>query len=414
MGALARASHPALYDRGLHPDRRLRRGGRRGGGRAADRASTPRRALGDRARAAAAPAGCAPRSGPTARRSRWAGPRPPACAPPGWRRRGRACRSSAAARGFAEAHRRPLRGARRGRARDRAQLDQGLAVLPPDARLDRGRRSAPASGRRAGGRGGAPGVASGGRAWAPSRADGLQAKFSIPYLIAYTLLHGSPTLASFDGGRRRGGSRAPRRSRCAPTAACSSPRPCCSTRRRGAGASRGGAGLARAPAGRGGARAEGRAAWPAAGWRARSTIRSARPPRCSALAGLAPDRPGGRSTIAPPDLAHGNGGTHGRRSADRRRELDREDSQPAGGDRAHADHARHLLLLLVVLHQPGDARPRQGSRRGPRAEAGQLGLGGHARRAHHRPGDRVRVEHERAGSALPGDRGRRTGPPAGR
>jgi 2-methylcitrate dehydratase PrpD len=30
-------------------------------------------------------------------------------------------------------------------------------------------------------------------------ADGLQAKFSIPYLVAFTLLHGPPTVASFDG-----------------------------------------------------------------------------------------------------------------------------------------------------------------------------------------------------------------------
>ena len=29
--------------------------------------------------------------------------------------------------------------------------------------------------------------------------DGLQAKFSIPYLTAYALLHGAPRLASFDG-----------------------------------------------------------------------------------------------------------------------------------------------------------------------------------------------------------------------
>jgi 2-methylcitrate dehydratase PrpD len=32
----------------------------------------------------------------------------------------------------------------------------------------------------------------------PEPADGLQAKFSIPYLTAYTLLHGSPTVESFD------------------------------------------------------------------------------------------------------------------------------------------------------------------------------------------------------------------------
>ena len=33
----------------------------------------------------------------------------------------------------------------------------------------------------------------------PEPADGLLAKFSIPYLTAYTLLHGPPTVESFDG-----------------------------------------------------------------------------------------------------------------------------------------------------------------------------------------------------------------------
>jgi 2-methylcitrate dehydratase PrpD len=33
----------------------------------------------------------------------------------------------------------------------------------------------------------------------PEPADGLQAKFSIPYLTAYTLLHGPPVVESFDG-----------------------------------------------------------------------------------------------------------------------------------------------------------------------------------------------------------------------
>ena len=32
----------------------------------------------------------------------------------------------------------------------------------------------------------------------PEPADGLQAKFSIPYLTAYTLMHGPPTVESFD------------------------------------------------------------------------------------------------------------------------------------------------------------------------------------------------------------------------
>jgi 2-methylcitrate dehydratase PrpD len=36
-------------------------------------------------------------------------------------------------------------------------------------------------------------------AWLDDVADGLQAKFSIPYLTAFTLLHGPPGLRSFDG-----------------------------------------------------------------------------------------------------------------------------------------------------------------------------------------------------------------------
>lgn len=36
-------------------------------------------------------------------------------------------------------------------------------------------------------------------AWRDGVEDGLQAKFSLPYLAAYTLLHGAPTLASFEG-----------------------------------------------------------------------------------------------------------------------------------------------------------------------------------------------------------------------
>ena len=83
----------------------------------------------------------------------------------------------------------------RRRARDRGELDQGLALLPPDPRVDRGGAGACGRGRPAvavvhpvslqAARGGTE----------PS--DGLEAKFSIPYLIAYTLEHGEPTLASF-------------------------------------------------------------------------------------------------------------------------------------------------------------------------------------------------------------------------
>jgi 2-methylcitrate dehydratase PrpD len=35
-------------------------------------------------------------------------------------------------------------------------------------------------------------------AYGPRPADGLQAKFSIPYLTAFTLLHGPPRVESFD------------------------------------------------------------------------------------------------------------------------------------------------------------------------------------------------------------------------
>ncbi len=45
-------------------------------------------------------------------------------------------------------------------------------------------------------------------------ADGLQARFSIPYLTAFALLHGAPDVARARGGRRRGGR--VRRCPCAP------------------------------------------------------------------------------------------------------------------------------------------------------------------------------------------------------
>ena len=44
----------------------------------------------------------------------------------------------------------------------------------------------------------------------PEPADGLQAKFSIPYLTAFTLLHGPPDVESFAPGRPRCGAARPR------------------------------------------------------------------------------------------------------------------------------------------------------------------------------------------------------------
>ena len=394
-------------------DRRLRRGGGGGDRRAADRARSRRRALGDRARAAGRRR--------AARRVRLGREGAPG-------RMGRGRRGARRAAGG----RRGERAARRGGARASPRRPAAATrspdePSPPSTRnwikawpcclQTHGSIEAAERAREAGAEPAAVVVhpvslqAAG---VGPEPADGLQAKFSIPYLIAYTLLHGSPTLASFDGVDAEAARRATaidvRTDRglleseavlldaagdelARVEAALGSPeRPLDA------------AALERKVGDLAGDRLAGALDDPERPAAERARARGAR-----ALIGS-----GIRSTMPPPDLAHGNGGTHGRGSADRRRELEREDSQPARGDRAHADHARHLLLLLVVLHQPGDARPRQGPRRGPRAEARQLGLGGHARRAHHRPGDRVRVEHERARSSAPRRRWASTGPRADR
>ena len=143
-----------------------------------------------------APAGCARRSGPTASRCRSASPPPPGSPPRGSPRRARPCRTSASPpRGATPtAASGPTRGDGR---RDRAELDQGVAVLPADPRRDRVRRARSRRRRPDG-----PLVV---LAHPVSRQaagyDGvetpLQAKFSIPYTTAFTLLHGGPRVASF-------------------------------------------------------------------------------------------------------------------------------------------------------------------------------------------------------------------------
>ena len=60
----------------------------------------------------------------------------------------------------------------------------------------------------------------------PEPADGLQAKFSIPYLTAYTLLHGPPVVESFERVDDAAVERAQERSRSSPIARCSSPSSC--------------------------------------------------------------------------------------------------------------------------------------------------------------------------------------------
>ena len=81
---------------------------------------------------------------------------------------------------------------------DRGELDQGLSVLPRDAQPDRGRRSrCAAAGDRPerDHRRRPPGRPPGGRRSTTSR-TALQAKFSIPYLTAFALLHGAPGAAT--------------------------------------------------------------------------------------------------------------------------------------------------------------------------------------------------------------------------
>ena len=205
MGALARASHPALYDRGLHPTAVC------GGVGAAVTAARLMRLDPGAARARPWPSrcwarpGCAPRSARTASRSRWGWP--PAAGVRAARLAAAGARVplEAAARGFAEAAGGAYAEPDPAEPRDRAQLDQGLALLPPDARVDRGRRARPRGGRRAGGGGRCTRCRSRRRRWARSPQDGLQAKFSIPYLIAYTLLHGDAHARELRGGGRRGG-----------------------------------------------------------------------------------------------------------------------------------------------------------------------------------------------------------------
>ena len=147
----------------------------------------------------------------------------------------------------------------------------------------------------------------------PEPADGLQAKFSIPYLIAYTLLHGSPTIASFEAVD-------PEAARRAAAIEVRSDRGLLESEAVLLGAD--GEELARVEAALGSPerpldaaaleRKVGRAGGRPAGGGARRPER----PAAEVLGAGGPSgltAPGGRSTIAPPDLAHGNGGTHGRR-----------------------------------------------------------------------------------------------------
>ena len=208
------------------------------------------RARGRRASRCCGRAGCARRSAPTASRSRsgWRRPRASQAArlaaagadvdagaiaparPASRRRSARAGRT--AADGRARSTRtgsRPIRAACRPTARSRRRCRRARAGVAPGDAVDRRR---------------APGVAAGAPRSTTST-TGSQAKFSIPYLIAFTLLPRRAGRRELRR-RRRARARSPReRSRCAPTRACRVRGACSTAGGATAGARGGGAGVAR-------------------------------------------------------------------------------------------------------------------------------------------------------------------------
>ena len=194
MGALARASHPALYDRGWHPTAVC--GGVGAAVAAARLLGAPRehavalallRAGGLRAafgsHGKSLQVGLAAASGVRAARLAAAGARVPL---------------EAAARGWEEA----TGGAYAEPEHGRRAIGENWIKAWPCCLQTHGAIEAAASIR---GRDAAAGltvmvhpVSLQAAAVGPEPADGLQAKFSIPYLTAYTLLHGPPGVESFE------------------------------------------------------------------------------------------------------------------------------------------------------------------------------------------------------------------------
>ncbi len=193
MGSIARASHPALYDRGIHPTAAC------GGVGAATAAAALMRLDADTTRSTVAIAllgaaglraafgsdgkalqvGLASAAGVRAARLAQAGARVPL---------------EAAARGFAEA----TGGAYAEPDPAALAIEENGIKAWPCCLQTHGSIEAAASLN-----GGRPAVAVvhplslQAAPVGPEPSDGLEAKFSIPYLIAYTLEHGEPTLASF-------------------------------------------------------------------------------------------------------------------------------------------------------------------------------------------------------------------------
>ncbi len=197
MGALARAGHPALYDRGLHPTAvcggvgaAVAAGRLLGLDAEAQRSAIALALLGAGGlRAAfgsdgkALQVGWAAAAGVRAARLAAAGARAPL---------------EAAARGYAEA----TGGHYAEPGETEPAIERNWIKAWPCCLQTHGSIEAAGLAREAGAEPAAVVVhplslqAAG---VGPEPSDGLQAKFSIPYLIAYTLLHGSPTIASFEG-----------------------------------------------------------------------------------------------------------------------------------------------------------------------------------------------------------------------
>jgi 2-methylcitrate dehydratase PrpD len=190
MGAIARASHPALYDRGWHPTAvcggvgaavaaaRLLGGDRDGAvAIALLRASGLRAAFGSHGKSLQV--GLAAATGYQAARLAAAGARVPL---------------AAAARGFEE-----VTGGRYAAPGDEPAVSRNWIKAWPCCLQTHGAiEAATRVDERRGLTVTVHPVSRQAAAYGPRPADGLQAKFSIPYLTAFTLLHGPPQVESFD------------------------------------------------------------------------------------------------------------------------------------------------------------------------------------------------------------------------
>ena len=200
-------AHPALYDGGWHPTAVCGRAGRGGGGGAAARPRREAGALGGCAGAAARGGAARQLRLATARRSRSAWPPPTASPPRCWPRPARVPHSSGspADRPASRTPSAPPGPSAGGAA---PAIEENWIKAYPCCLQTHGAIEAALSVRER--TGGAPAEgATGSRSrctGSPSRprrcgsaGDGLEAKFSIPYLTAFALLHGAPAPSDFAG-----------------------------------------------------------------------------------------------------------------------------------------------------------------------------------------------------------------------